>query len=397
MLVDRSGGRHEVRLNERLLEGASRTVLSVTDLTRIRQAEQQVLHHAFHDGLTGLPNRLFLLDRLTDLLERQQQGGREFALILLDLDRFGIVNDGLGHLVGDQLLRAVGQRLEAAVDPSDTLTCLGGDRFGVVVELDGSADEVVAVASLLRSALTQPFQVAEHELHCTASMGIVTSRQGDSADTLLRNAGAAVERAHYEGRNRWALFSGEMSEDATRTFRIEQALRRALAGFELRHHLQPVFELESAAVAGFEALLRWQQSDGGLLEPAQFLAVARRQWPHRTDRRVDHRARLSTRDEGVGRVAPQSQARIGVNLSFQQIANPNLIRTVEGALAATGADPSRVVLEVNQTALMRDPEHAEATVEAFERVGRALVPGRLRDRLLGALARPPLPVRDDQD
>jgi diguanylate cyclase (GGDEF)-like protein len=343
-------------------------VLSVADLTRIRQAEQQILHHAFHDGLTGLPNRLYLLDRLTDLIERQGGSGDQLALIIVDVDRFSVINDGLGHLVGDQLLRAVAERLEATIDPTDTLTSLGGDTFGVVVESEGTTEEVVAAATLLRSAFIEPFSVGDHELHCTASMGIVTSGQGESADDLLRNAAAALEHARQEGRNRWVLFTDAMSEDANRVFRVEQALRRALAASELRLHLQPVHELEGLRIAGFEALLRWEEPSTGLLEPAQFLSVAEDsglivpigEWT------ITKACRQVARWQ---RTVPQSTARIGVNLSYQQLASSELVRTVRASLEATGIDPGRLVLEVNQTALMRDPERAVDTVERLRELG----------------------------
>jgi len=250
---------------------------SMTDISARKRAEEQLLHDAFHDGLTGLANRTLFLDRLGVALARLGRGHDEnrFAVLFLDLDRFKTVNDSLGHGVGDRLLVAIAQRLEQLMRPADTVARLGGDEFAVLAAgvRDGAA--AAHIAERIQKRVAEPFELEGLEVSVSASIGIALPEAPDAtADGLLRDADLAMYRAKAAGRGRYEVFDVELHRAAVQLLKLETELRRAVAAGDFAMHYQPIVSLASGRIVGFEALTRWQHPERGLLAPAHFIALA---------------------------------------------------------------------------------------------------------------------------
>ena len=255
--------------------GIAGTIGVALDITERKQAEDRLLHAVLHDGLTGLPNRALFLERLGHALDRTRRKGQPFGTLLLDLDRFKHVNDGLGHLAGDRLLVAVAQRLKACVRPQDTVARFGGDEFTVLLEDIESADDAVRVAERIHYDLAPPFDVDGHEVVVGASVGIAVSTPSyQKPEEILRDADTAMYRAKARGGGCCQVFDEAMHERAVALLRLEMELRRAVERQELRVHYQPIVSLADDRFAGFEGLVRWQHPRRGLVLPAEFISLA---------------------------------------------------------------------------------------------------------------------------
>ena len=249
---------------------------SMTDISARKRAEEQLVHDAFHDGLTGLANRSLFLDRVgmaLQALPREHQG--TFAVLFLDLDRFKTVNDSLGHSVGDLLLVAIARRLEKLMRPSDTVARLGGDEFAVLAFGVREGSDAVHIAERVHRSLVAPFDVAGQQVHITASIGIALPElNGASADGLLRDADLAMYRAKATGPGRYEVFDLELHRATVQLLKLENELRRGVAAGDFVMHYQPIISLASGRIAGFEALTRWQHPERGLVSPTHFIALA---------------------------------------------------------------------------------------------------------------------------
>jgi diguanylate cyclase (GGDEF)-like protein/PAS domain S-box-containing protein len=348
-LVHRRGRSVHVLATLAPLSGSGRVAVSLLNQTERQQVEQQLIHNAFHDGLTGLPNRLSMLDRLETLLSNarfRQQG--QLALVLLGLDRFRMLNDCLGHRIGDLLLQVVTRRLERAVPAADTVARCGGDVFGVILHpLEGLA-AATETADTIRTELDDPFTFGDHTVHCTASMGIVACGDERDANELFREAEAALYEAKRTGRDRWLVYESSMLDRAWHAFTVENDLRRALKDHEFRLHFQPIGALADGRVAGFEALLRWQRASGDLVLPEGFLQVAedtglivpigREVLRLACDQLGSWRA--------LGDVA--DGLFVSVNLSARQMGHPELVADVAAAIESSGVRPADLMIEISE-------------------------------------------------
>jgi len=250
---------------------------SQTDISARKRAEQQLLHDALHDGLTGLANRTLFLDRLTMAVAQRRRGvGRaEFAVLFLDLDRFKTINDSLGHSAGDRLLVAIARRLEQLMRPTDTIARLGGDEFAVLARDVRDGPGAAHVAERIQESFARPFEIDGQEVFASTSIGIaMPDPEGSSADGLLRDADLAMYRAKAAGRGRYEVFDQELHRAAVALLKLETELRRAVAQDEFVMHYQPIVALDSGRIVGFEALARWRHPERGLVAPAHFIAVA---------------------------------------------------------------------------------------------------------------------------
>jgi len=249
---------------------------SMTDISARKRAEEQLVHDAFHDGLTGLANRSLFLDRVgkaLSALPREHQG--TFAVLFLDLDRFKTINDSLGHSVGDLLLVAIARRLEKLMRPSDTVARLGGDEFAVLAFGVREGSDAVHIAERVQRSLVAPFDIAAQQVHITASIGIALPElDGASADGLLRDADLAMYRAKASGPGRYEVFDLELHRATVQLLKLETELRRGVAAGDFVMHYQPIISLTSGRIAGFEALTRWQHPERGLVSPTHFIALA---------------------------------------------------------------------------------------------------------------------------
>ena len=333
---------------------ATRIAGSQTDITERKLALERLTHDAFHDALTQLPNRALFMDRLARAIESHRRHPESFfAVLFLDLDRFKVVNDSLGHLLGDELLIGVAERLNNLVRSSDTVARLGGDEFAMLIDgLDHETDAVRA-ARRIQDELLLPFAVGPHEIFTTVSIGIALSTTGYSdPQDVLRDADIAMYRAKARGKARHEVFDTAMHERTIELLGFETDLRRAIERDELRVHYQPLVEIASNRVVGFEALLRWQRGD--TLVPADAiiptaeetgLIVTIGEWVLR---------------EALRQVREWDGVDIHVNLSPRQLLQPDVVERVAAAVAESGVAPERLHLEVTESVLI---ENAEAAAE----------------------------------
>jgi diguanylate cyclase (GGDEF)-like protein len=347
---------------------------SQTDVTERRAAEQQLLHDAFHDHLTGLPNRALFLDRVGGVIGRTQRNPEhEFAVLFFDLDRFKVINDGLGHAVGDQVLVAVADRLSRCVRPGDTVARLGGDEFAVLLDGISGRDAATDFAERINTHLIRPFHIAGNEVFTSASIGIASSRTGYSrAEDMLRDADTAMYRAKHLGKARHQVFDTAMHARAMRQLLLENDLRRAMEREELALLYQPIVAMPSRRIRGFEALLRWHHPDWGEVPRQEFLPVAEEtglilplgDWVLEQSCRQLSRWRASS---------PVAQdLTVSVNLSGRQIAQGDLIDRVTAALAASGLPVSSLRLEITESVLMEHLEPATAALRQLKELGVAV-------------------------
>ena len=351
---------------------AYRMAGSQTDVTARKLAERRLLHDAFHDALTGLPNRALFLDRLgMALAHLRRRDDHAFAVLFLDLDRFKNVNDSLGHNVGDELLIAVARRLESLLRPGDTVARLGGDEFAIL--LDGIADgtQATRVAQRINREMAEAFAVHGHEVFVTLSLGIALSAGADyeRPEDVLRDADTAMYRAKAAGKDRHAVFDRDMHDRAVALLQLETDLRRGLEREEFELHYQPIVSLATGEIDAFEALLRWRHPVRGLLHPATFIPVAEDTglivpigwWALRESCR-----QLA---EWQALHPAERQLAVSVNLSCKQFMQGDLVRRVKRILRDTGIRLGSLRLEMTESTIMEHGEVAIAKLRELRELG----------------------------
>jgi diguanylate cyclase (GGDEF)-like protein/PAS domain S-box-containing protein len=351
--------------------GRPATQILTRDITERRRAEEQLLHDAFHDSLTGLPNRALFIDHLKLAVDRcRRRRGYLFAVLFIDLDRFKVVNDSLGHLVGDELLGAIAHRLEICLRDGDTIARLGGDEFTIL--LDGIKDysDAQRVAERVQEVLEQPFTLAGRELFVTASVGIKYSCGGDEQpEDLLRDADTAMYCAKALGKAQSQVFDAKMHTRALTLLEIESDLRRAMERDELEVHYQPIVALESGRISGFEALVRWSHPERGLISPTDFIPIAEETGlVIQIDRWVLKQACLQMR-RWQETLPHTGRMKISVNLSCKQFMQPTIVEQVLETLRETGLDPRSLKLEITESVMMERGDYAMSVLEQLSKAG----------------------------
>ena len=361
-----SGEAHDLELSvhEVVFEGRRALLVAATDVTARRKAQARLLQAAFYDPLTGLPNRALFKDRLEIAFARAK--GREatrFAVLFLDLDRFKLVNDSLGHRAGDELLVQIARRIESCRRAGDTVARLGGDEFTLLVEGVAGEEEAISVAERVHRALSPPFVVEGHEVFAGASIGIALGGPAtDRVEHLLRDADTAMYRAKVRG-TRHAVFDSSMHERAMAALRLENELRRALERGELRVHYQPIVDVQSGRVQGVEALVRWEHRERGLVPPSEFIPLAEEtglvvplgRWV------LDEACRALS-------VLPEPLS-LSVNLSGRQLLQPDFGHELSEMLARCGLAPSRLKLELTESMLIGNGAAALAALNSLRATG----------------------------
>jgi len=364
--VRRARDELEVRVLARTAELAGANALLQAEIAERRQAEARVHHMAYYDGLTGLPNRALLAERLERALAAAQRSGRKVALMFLDLDRFKNINDSLGHVTGDYLLKEVAQRLTRAVRVSDTVARLGGDEFVVVAPGVRGETECAAVGDKIIEALGAPFLITGRTLHISPSIGIcLYPDDGMDVETLMRHADAAMYAAKAAGRNNYQFFTARMNQAAARHFELENGLRGALARGEFELHYQPLFETATRRLSALEVLLRWRRPGQDLVVSDDFIPI------------LEENGLIVPVGEWVMRRAcEQSMAwqraglravPVAVNLSARQFKHRGLVDAIRAIITDTGIDPALLECEITETALM---EHGEQTLAILDQIGQ---------------------------
>ena len=344
--------------------------VQVADMTDRKRAEEALAHQALHDMLTDLPNRLLLVDRLSQSLARAERSDTEVAVLFLDLDRFKLVNDSLGHEVGDRLLVEVAERLVRTMRASDTVARFGGDEFVLVCEEVRGADDARDLAERAIAVLRDPIYVSGRELYATASVGVAVGDSHSSAEQLLRDADAAMYRAKDLGRARVEVFSQALRQRVASRLDLETALRQAVERDELRLLFQPVVRLADGEIVGAEALLRWERPGHGLVEPDEFIPVAEDtglivpigEWA------LAHALEALDQLTGGRRLDPKLPL-LAVNLSALQLRLPTSIDMVRDVLAGSHVAPGMLSLEITESALMDDVETSVHALDAMRDLG----------------------------
>ncbi len=338
----------------------------IADITERKEAEERMRHIAQTDALTGLPNRLALLQRLTQLLPEARRHSWQVAIMFLDLDRFKIINDTLGHQIGDQLLCEVASRLSHVVRETDFVARLGGDEFVVILPGINTPSDAAIVANKIIAALSTQIQAEGHELHTSPSIGIsIFPDDGQDGDAILRNADTAMYHAKAAGRNNYQFYAEEMNQATTERLNIERKLRHAINRNELSLCFQPQFRADSAAPTGVEALVRWHHPTDGTISPARFIPVAEETG---IIVEIGEWVLLQACREMQNWInAGLKPMRIAVNVSARQLRRRDFCETVAGALAESGLPPDLLELEITESSVMENPEEA---IQILERLGR---------------------------
>jgi len=342
-------------------------VWSFRDITDRMRAEERIRHHAYHDALTGLPNRTLFQDRLSQVLGQSQRAGHNTALLLIDLDRFKTINDTLGHAAGDQLLIEVAKRLKSRKREGDTISRLGGDEFVFLVSNLRHKEDVAVVAEQILDVLKPPIHIAEHDLHVSASIGIALfPEDGDKGVTLLKKADVALYRAKELGRNNYQIYEPKLSQRAIERLVMEKDLRQAIHNQEFVLYYQPQFELKTGRLRGVEALIRWVQGDA-VIPPGKFIPIAEEcglvvplgRWV------LEESARQCAE---FNRHSPDP-LRICVNISALQIQRPDFANEVSQIVQEAGLPLKQLVVELTESALMQNPEQGSWAMAQLEQMG----------------------------
>lgn len=342
---------------------ATRMAGSQTDITERKDAEARLIYDAFHDSLTGLPNRALFIDRLGQAIERSKRSSCSelFAVLFLDLDRFKIVNDSLGHTIGDELLKQIAKLLQEQIQPGHTVARLGGDEFVILLEPLADPYAATQLANQLHETLKSPFRIGGYEVFTTVSIGIALGGLGyDRPEDLLRDADIAMYRAKSLGKARHEVFDTDMYRQACELLQLQTDLRWAIERDELRVYYQPILELQTGRISGFEALVRWQHPERGLISPAQFIPVAEETglilpiglW-------ILQQACQQTR-LWQKQFPTDPPLTISVNLSGRQFSQADLVQAIANILQETELSPASLKLEITESVVMED---AQTTIE----------------------------------
>jgi diguanylate cyclase len=353
---------------ERTRDGFVGTYGTARDVTERKQAEEVINFQAYHDLLTHLPNRALLKDRLALAIAQAGRNKRKLAVMFLDLDRFKVVNDTLGHTMGDRLLKAVANRLQSCLRSGDTLARFGGDEFMLLLPEVRTRDDVVVIADKILDRLAAPFTIDGHDLFVGASIGIAMYPEaGDNEDALIQNADVAMYHVKGNRKNSYQFFSEEMTRQFSTRLTMEREIRNALAQGEFVVHYQPQIALPSREIVGVESLVRWNHPEQGLVEPLQFMPLANETGLIvQIDELVQRQA---FRDLARWRAQGYSQLSLSVNVSPTQLEQDNFVQRFLSAMDAAGLHASAVKVEITETTLMRDMEIIVPRLRELRRAG----------------------------
>ncbi len=365
----------DILLTLTTIPGTENHVASLTDISELKEAERQISHQAFHDTLTNLPNRALFMEHLNMAIKRgKRRTDYHFAVLYLDIDRFKLVNDSLGHSVGDNLLKAFSNRIQESLRELDTLARLGGDEFVILLEDIEDEDYASIVAERLQQALKRPFIVNGKEVFAPASFGVVlNTKDYDLPEDIIRDADAAMYHAKEKGRNQFKVFDKKLHEKALHLLQRETDLRKAIHRQEFVTHYQPIVSLKTRSVVGFEALIRWNHPQLGLIYPGSFISIAEETGLIIPITRLVLQEACSDLKSWQEQVEHMQKLTMNINISSKHFLLPSLLDDIKDILNNTGLPPDHLKLEITETALMEDVEETVRHVNRMRDYGLQIV------------------------
>jgi len=357
------------------IPGTENHVASLTDISELKEAERQISHQAFHDTLTNLPNRALFMEHLKMAIKRgKRRADYHFAVLYMDIDRFKLVNDSLGHSVGDNLLNAFAERLRVSLRDIDILARLGGDEFVILIEDIENEDYASIVAERLQQALKHPFMVNNKEIFAPASFGVVPNTQDyNLPEDIMRDADAAMYHAKEKGRAQYKVFDKKLHEKARHLLQRETDLRKAIHRDEFVNHYQPIVSLKTRSLVGFESLIRWNHPQLGLIYPDSFISIAEDTGLIIPITRLLLQEACADLKSWQDQIQDLQKLTMNINISSKHFLLPSLLEDIKDILNVTGLPPDHLKLEITETALMEDVEETVRHVNRLRDYGLQIV------------------------
>jgi diguanylate cyclase (GGDEF)-like protein/PAS domain S-box-containing protein len=364
---DKDNNKKDILCTLSPIPGTDKSVVYLADITELKKAERQIYHQAFHDTLTDLPNRALFMEILNMAIRRsRRRADYHFAVLYLDIDRFKLVNDSLGHNVGDKLLIAFANRIKDSLRDIDTLARFGGDEFVILLEDIESDDYASGVAKRLQQELKRPFMVGGKEVFALASFGVVSNTiDYAQAENIIRDADAAMYHAKENGKAQYKVFDKKLHKKAMHLLQRETDLRKAIHINQFENHYQPIVDLKTASLVGFEALIRWNHPQLGLIYPGSFISIAEETGLIIPITRLVAEAACNDLQKWQEQLGDQINLSMNVNISIKHFLLPSFLDDIQAILDKTGLDPNRLKLEITETALMED---ADDTIRLVNRL-----------------------------
>ena len=375
LFIDRERNPRDILITIAQIPGSDKSTVSLTDISDLKNAERQISHQAFHDSLTNLPNRTLFMEHLSMAIKRGiRRDDYHFAVLYLDIDRFKLVNDSHGHSVGDNLLIAFADRIQSSLRNIDTLARLGGDEFVILLEDIENNNYASTVAERLQQELKRPFSVNGEEVYAPASFGLVdNTKDYDCPEDIIRDADSAMYHAKEKGRAQYKVFDKKLHEKALHLLQRETDLRKAIHKKEFETHYQPIVSLETRSVIGFEALIRWNHPQLGLIYPGSFISIAEETGLIIPITRA--MVEEACRDLKIwhDRVKHLQNLTMNVNISSRHFLQPGLLNDIKQVLNKIDLPPELLKLEITETALMEDVEDTVRLVQRMRDYGLQIV------------------------
>ncbi len=375
MFICKEREEKDILLTITTIPGTDNHVASLTNISELKEAERQISHQAFHDALTNLPNRALFMEHLNMAIKRgKRRSDYHFAVLYLDIDRFKLVNDSLGHSVGDNLLKAFAERIQDSLRDIDTLARLGGDEFVILLEDIEDEDFASVVAVRLQQALKRPFLVNSKEVFAPASFGVVlNTKDYDLPEDIIRDADAAMYHAKEKGRAQYKVFDKKLHQKALHLLQRETDLRKAIHRKEFVTHYQPIVSLKTRSVVGFEALIRWNHPQLGLIYPDSFISIAEETGLIIPITRLVLQEACSDLKSWQEQIQHLQKLTMNINISSKHFLLPSLLDDIKEVLDSTDLPPDHLKLEITETALMEDVEETVRHVNRMRDYGLQIV------------------------
>jgi diguanylate cyclase (GGDEF)-like protein/PAS domain S-box-containing protein len=373
--VDQEGNLKDILITIAPIPGTDKSVASLTDISNLKEAERQISHQAFHDTLTNLPNRALFVEHLNMAIKRgRRRDDYHFAVLYLDIDRFKLVNDSLGHTVGDNLLIAFADRIQDSLRDIDTLARLGGDEFVILLEDIEEGNYASRVAERLQQELKRPFMVSGKEVFAPSSFGVVENTEDyEFPEDIIRDADSAMYHAKEKGRAQYKVFDKKLHEKALHLLQRETDLRKAIHKKEFETHYQPIVSLKSRSVVGFEALIRWNHPQLGLIYPGSFVSIAEETGLIIPITRLIVEEACRDLKIWQERIKDLQKLTMSVNISSKHFLQPSLLTDIKEVLTKIDLPPDHLKLEITETALMEDVEETVRLAHRMRDYGLQIV------------------------